>query len=378
MTPALSIEIARESARVHGGKCLSTEYKNNHTNLLWECDMGHQWNADLNRIRRKKCWCPVCSKKAPLSIKIANEEALKKGGKCLSTKYKNVNTKLLWECKETHQWEATLANIRAKRWCPTCAYIKVHNLNCIHSIESAREFAENIGGKCLSTNYIPNTNLLWECAKNHRWEAQFAEIQRGRWCRKCFDAIPKATLLSIESAREFAETLGGKCLSTKYKNARSYLLWECEKRHQWKAPYAEIRRGSWCGNCSMYRTEKCIEQILAKMFPCDTFSKIRPDWNKNPATNKNLELDFYCENLCLAIEYMGQQHYEFIKFFHRNSLEEFKCLQLRDAQKVQNCLNNNVILIVIPYTVGDFNTPSQLEEFICVELSAHNLLPLTS
>ena len=34
--------------------------------------------------------------------------------------------------------------------------------------------------------------------------------------------------------------------------------------------------------------------------------------------NNNLEIDCFNEELKLCIEYNGKQHYEFIKFFHRN------------------------------------------------------------
>ena len=51
-----------------------------------------------------------------------HEIAEKRGGKCLSTKYKDVKTKLLWECEYGHRWETTPANIRKGRWCPKCGY----------------------------------------------------------------------------------------------------------------------------------------------------------------------------------------------------------------------------------------------------------------
>ncbi|MCP4898302.1 MAG: hypothetical protein GY906_15115, partial [bacterium] len=40
------------------------------------------------------------------------------GGKCLSDTYINTHTKLLWECKQGHQWEAKPSNIKSGRWCP--------------------------------------------------------------------------------------------------------------------------------------------------------------------------------------------------------------------------------------------------------------------
>lgn len=36
----------------------------------------------------------------------------------------------------------------------------------------------------------------------------------------------------------------------------------------------------------------------------------RPDWLKNPMTDKNLELDFYIPHIKTAIEIQGQHHYD--------------------------------------------------------------------
>lgn len=55
-----SIEIYREIALKNGGKLLSNTYINNRTPLLWQCKMGHQWNARPITIRHQKSWCPCC------------------------------------------------------------------------------------------------------------------------------------------------------------------------------------------------------------------------------------------------------------------------------------------------------------------------------
>lgn len=44
------------------GKCLSKEYKNNKTPLIFECKYNHQWKATWDNINKKK-WCAICSSK---------------------------------------------------------------------------------------------------------------------------------------------------------------------------------------------------------------------------------------------------------------------------------------------------------------------------
>ena len=55
------IKIAQEIAKSHGGKCLSTEYKNTHIKLHWECKELHRWWACLGHVKNSNSWCPECS-----------------------------------------------------------------------------------------------------------------------------------------------------------------------------------------------------------------------------------------------------------------------------------------------------------------------------
>lgn len=52
--------------------------------------------------------------------------------------------------------------------------------------------------------------------------------------------------------------------------------------------------------------------------------------------------------LNIAIEFDGQQHYEFVEFFHR-TMENFNLRQQMDIEKNQYCIKNNISLYRIPY-----------------------------
>lgn len=87
------------------------------------------------------------------------------------------------------------------------------------------------------------------------------------------------------------------------------------------------------------------------------FRKIRPNWLKNTETGRNLELDCYNEDLQLAVEYNGKQHYEYDErngkstSFHRVE-KDFINQVRRDNYKAELCARNGVYLIVVPHTVG--------------------------
>lgn len=97
------------------------------------------------------------------------------------------------------------------------------------------------------------------------------------------------------------------------------------------------------------------KKSLAKIFPNHTFKTVRPPFLRNPLTKRRLELDFYCPELKLAVEYNGPQHYHFTPFIH-SSLEVFNDQCYRDKLKIDLCFKNNITLIVIPYTIPHIHT----------------------
>lgn len=105
-------------------------------------------------------------------------------------------------------------------------------------------------------------------------------------------------------------------------------------------------------------------RVLQKIFGRH-FNKKRPNFLNNPVTGGsfNLELDCYDEQLKLAVEYNGQQHYKYIPYFHKNK-ESFLNQKYRDLLKEKMCKENGVNLISVPYTVKLEN----IEMFLIKEL----------
>jgi hypothetical protein len=114
-----SIVDLRQLAVSHGGELLSTEYANRRSMLHWRCATGHEWKTVAFNVMTGS-WCPVCGGSQKLSIADAMAAAEAERGRCLSQEYKNARTPLLWECSAGHRWRATLGKIRDDQWCPAC------------------------------------------------------------------------------------------------------------------------------------------------------------------------------------------------------------------------------------------------------------------
>ncbi len=109
-----------EIANERGGRCLSQEYINNKSHLLWECKNKHRWLARPDGIIRGT-WCKICKGKAKYNLEFCKNIAQKNDGDCVSKEYVNFHTKLNFICKNGHEWSAQPVHIIAGHWCPKCA-----------------------------------------------------------------------------------------------------------------------------------------------------------------------------------------------------------------------------------------------------------------
>ena len=114
---------------------------------------------------------------------------------------------------------------------------------------------------------------------------------------------------------------------------------------------SEIRKRRRGGSGGESKGEVECRRVMQKIFD-KPFYKIRPRFLNNPVTfgSNNLELDCYNEELKIAVEYDGAQHYKFIPYFHKTQ-EAFMNQRYRDYMKDQMCKENGIILIRVPYTV---------------------------
>jgi hypothetical protein len=250
----LTLVEMRALAASRGGACLSDRYFNSQTKLRWKCVAGHEWEAAPGLVKGGR-WCPHCAHVARLSLNAMAVIATSRGGRCLSPEYINVDTPLLWSCKQGHQWASTPTSIRSGKWCASCA----HNRRL--ELKTMQLLAKERGGECLSATYTNNrTPLKWKCKRGHRWTAAAVSVKggakkRGTWCLECYNLRRRfRTRDSIENMKELARSRGGVCLSEEYANSKIKLLWQCNKGHRWSTVPYTIRSGSWCPVCA--RTQK--------------------------------------------------------------------------------------------------------------------------
>lgn len=235
----LSLKDAKELAKTFSGQCLSNEYVNNNTKMLWQCSEGHKFEARYREVQSGQ-WCRYCSK-GQLTYEEFGELVDTMEGEIVSCDYKNRDSLVKLRCNEGHEWETKVGNILRGYWCPRCAFTGPRTL------EDMQNYAESKGGKCLSTEYLGYyEKLKWECKRGHKWLATPHIFASNKWCPKC----ARVQRLTLKEMQKIAKAKGGKCLSTEYINARSKLEWQCSAGHIWQATPDKIKNnGQWCREC---------------------------------------------------------------------------------------------------------------------------------
>lgn len=245
MSHKLGMAACQEAASKYGGVCLSSEYTNIQGVYEWQCSKGHTWKTTFATIRQGS-WCPTCSKNKK-SINDCIDLAASFGGHCLSTEYKTAKSKYTWQCSEGHIWEATYDCVFSKKtWCPYCSNRKRK------TVKDCQQLANKRGGVFLSNVYLnAHTKYEWQCAEGHEWKASYNQVEQGRWCPKCYGKI------SIEDCCKIASLKEGKCLSKKYVNNRTKMLWQCKHGHEWGASLASVKyKNLWCPICQGFNSKR--------------------------------------------------------------------------------------------------------------------------
>lgn len=116
------------------------------------------------------------------------------------------------------------------------------------------------------------------------------------------------------------------------------------KEHVWKLSGYVPLKGNEVSRSSFHLEARLL---LTKLYSMDRILEEVP----LPGSN-GLTADFFIPSRRLMIETHGQQHYEFVPFFHHN-LMGFINSKKNDQNKRDWCEINDIILVELPY--GDIN-----------------------
>jgi hypothetical protein len=227
-------------ARKQGFHWLGPEVSNNKTDTWWMCEQGHVWKARYGNIQ-SRTGCPTCAGVKPKTQADYRALAKERGFRWLGPEVTNVRAKTEWACEHGHHWQACYNNVQHGCGCPVCAG------NARKTPADYRALAIERGFRWLGPE-VSNVRARtgWECEHGHHWQACYSNIRRGTGCPVCAGQARKTPA----DYHALAEERGFHWLGPEVPNVFTKTSWECERGHQWKANYNNIRNGSGCPVCA--------------------------------------------------------------------------------------------------------------------------------
>jgi hypothetical protein len=211
------------------------------------------------------------------------------------------------------------------------------------SMDDAKNKAESNGGQCLSKIYKnANSKMDWQCKDGHEWSTTLGSVNNGSWCPICVNISSRQWCK--QDAVITANTNNGSFLSEEFTNRGTTYLWQCHKEHKFKMSFDAVLKDRWCPKCK-YKKENKVRSVL-ELITGKAFPQKSPSWLINPTTNGRMKFDAFNEEMKIAVEYHGEFHYKENPW--GSSLLDIK---KRDTLKKKLAKKHGIKLIVINYRI---------------------------
>lgn len=277
-----------------------------------------------------------------------------KGWEFLSSKYTVGGLKYKFICNKGHKIKKTGENFLRGAKCKECSdkptiTIDVLRMECKNNEWELR--TKSYSGKAQMLKI-----MCQECKTEFPLNSKYLRgKKRRKHCPNCDPTREK----NIEEIKNMSKQIGIKCNSEKYTGMMGKHEFECPDNHIWFArPNDIFNKQSRCPECRLYRNEEKIKFIFENYFKQSFLKKSKI----KTGSGQRIELDGVNNDLDLAFEYNGIQHYEYTPHYHRKGEKDLIAQQERDTLTIKYCNDHKIDLIVIPYTLD--NNDNDLANFI--------------
>lgn len=284
--------------------------------------------------------------------------------------YINSSTKVCIVCSEHGDFLQTPGGHLNGDGCMKCGRKRTadsHRMTKEEFAESSRKVHDNkyTYSKVKYTNSL--IKVCIDCPKHGEFWQVPSDHLGGHGCERCgHESASDIRRVTVEEFIKKSRNAHGDKYDyskVRYTNNRTKVCIICPEHGEFmQTPDNHVNEVG-CPNCLNKSEAKC-RKILQDLTGCN-FPSVWPDFLVY-TSGKCLQLDGYCEELKLAFEYNGIQHYQYQKFFHRGSEDRLAIQQERDQFKYDRLAELGIELIIIPCTC---DTDEKKEDFIRQELT---------
>ena len=227
--------------------------------------------------------------------------------------YINKRTHVLIGCKSHGYFKQLSSNHLTGKGCKTCAINKLKTTIEQFIEKSLKIYGDNVYDYSLVI-YINNKTKVKIGCKIHDYYFEQTPENHLLGCEGCLKCLnPNINnIIPIFNEKHNNRYIYDRAL---YINSRTKIEIGCKIHGYFFQLPLNYKNGQGCPKCT-YKNETMAIQILEQISNYK-FKKTRPKFLNG------LELDGYNQELKLAIEYNGAQHYVFKKDFFHNTLDDF-------------------------------------------------------
>ena len=218
----------------------------------------------------------------------------------------------------------------------------------------------------LSTEFVSCANNVdFICNKhpeNGIQHVTYGHMLEGKgcyWCGRDRTEQARRDLVTLEQKIEICKNNGLQYVGCNYKDNLLNIEFYCLEHKDiciQTMRYQNMKRGI-CG-CRYCEKEKRTTRSKGEIETANVLNDYNIRFVEQKifidCKDKNfLPFDFYLPDYNILIEFDGEQHYRVVKFngmSQQDAEYNFVEIQKHDAIKTQYCINNNILLIRIPYT----------------------------
>ena len=141
-----------------------------------------------------------------------------------------------------------------------------------------------------------------------------------------------------------------------YVNTNHKFIVSCGNGHKFETCANRLLSAEcWCPDCDAKKTENEFRSVIESIFS-KPFQHVYPKWLR-VKTYSYPEIDGYNEDLKVAFEYQGEQHFNKNHFFHKISrygkVRSWNKLKKTDSFKIEMCNKMGITLIIVPYNLSN-------------------------
>ena len=189
-----------------------------------------------------------------------------------------------------------------------------------------------------TTGYaLSKYKFKFTCLKHGEQIMSGASIRKGCSCIQCArERTAQSQLSKYEDVKAAFDGSQYVLLTQEdeYTGSKGVLRYVCPVHGEKFTTWDAWRVGKRCKECSQSLSESKLanelKQFCKQVYP-DTITEYAPI--ASPKTNYPLYFDIYIPSLGVFCEIMGQQHYEYCKWFHGNDRSKFDDQVYRDSIK---------------------------------------------